>query len=115
MGEIADGLINGDFDYITGEYLGEGFGFPRTANDFKARKKQQKEYWNSLSEEEKEVRRVYTKIMGKEMAQIRMRNISEFLHKELGMSIVPKKEEQYKIVYDNLEKFKQYLKHILDS
>jgi len=30
MGEIADGLINGDFDSITGEYLGEGFGFPRT-------------------------------------------------------------------------------------
>lgn len=30
MGEIADGLINGDFDSVTGEYLGEGMGFPRT-------------------------------------------------------------------------------------
>lgn len=30
MGEIAEGLVNGDFDYITGEYLGEGLGFPRT-------------------------------------------------------------------------------------
>lgn len=30
MGEMADGLINGDFDYITGEYMGEGHGFPRT-------------------------------------------------------------------------------------
>lgn len=29
MGEIADGMINGDFDAETGEYLGEGFGFPR--------------------------------------------------------------------------------------
>jgi hypothetical protein len=30
MGEIADGLINGDFDCYTGEYLGEGDGFPRS-------------------------------------------------------------------------------------
>ncbi len=32
MGEIADGLINGDFDFHTGEYLGRGGGFPRTFN-----------------------------------------------------------------------------------
>lgn len=32
MGEIADGLINGDFDFYTGEYLGRGGGFPRTGN-----------------------------------------------------------------------------------
>jgi len=31
MGEIADGIINGDFDSITGDYLGEGSGYPRTA------------------------------------------------------------------------------------
>lgn len=30
MGEIADGLIDGTFDALTGEYLGEGDGFPRT-------------------------------------------------------------------------------------
>jgi len=30
MGEIADGLINGDFDFFSGEYLGEGGGFPRS-------------------------------------------------------------------------------------
>lgn len=29
MGEIAEGLINGDFDFFTGEYLGRGYGFPR--------------------------------------------------------------------------------------
>jgi hypothetical protein len=32
MGDIADGLINGDFYFFTGEYLGEGGGFPRTRN-----------------------------------------------------------------------------------
>lgn len=30
MGEIADSLINGDFDFHTGEYLGRGYGIPRT-------------------------------------------------------------------------------------
>lgn len=30
MGEIAEGILNGDFDEITGEYLGEGMGFPRS-------------------------------------------------------------------------------------
>lgn len=30
MGEIADSLINGEFDCITGEYLGEAVGYPRT-------------------------------------------------------------------------------------
>lgn len=29
MGEIADGILNGDFDEHTGEWLGEGQGFPR--------------------------------------------------------------------------------------
>lgn len=30
MGDIADGIINGYFDEITGEYIGEGGGFPRS-------------------------------------------------------------------------------------
>lgn len=31
MGDIADMMINGDMDFETGEYLGEGGGYPRTA------------------------------------------------------------------------------------
>lgn len=30
MGEIADMMIDGTLDYRTGEYLGQGQGFPRT-------------------------------------------------------------------------------------
>lgn len=30
MGDIAEGLINGDFDFFTGEYMGNGGGFPRS-------------------------------------------------------------------------------------
>lgn len=30
MGDIAEGLINGDFDFYTGEYIGNGGGYPRS-------------------------------------------------------------------------------------
>jgi hypothetical protein len=30
MGEMADAMINGDFDFYTGVYLGRGHGMPRT-------------------------------------------------------------------------------------
>lgn len=30
MGEVADMMIDGTLDYITGEYIGKGLGFPRT-------------------------------------------------------------------------------------
>ena len=30
MGEIADMMINGELDYVTGEYMGRPTGYPRT-------------------------------------------------------------------------------------
>lgn len=30
MGDIADSILDGEFDCITGEYIGEGCGYPRT-------------------------------------------------------------------------------------
>lgn len=30
MGEIADAILNGDFDEVTGEYIGPGDGYPRS-------------------------------------------------------------------------------------
>lgn len=32
MGDMADAMINGDFDFHTGEYIGRGGGYPRTKN-----------------------------------------------------------------------------------
>lgn len=32
MGVISEGILNGDFDCLTGEWLGEGSGFPRTTD-----------------------------------------------------------------------------------
>lgn len=37
MGDIADMMIDGTLDYITGEYIGEGSGYPRTMDDLKIR------------------------------------------------------------------------------
>ena len=33
MGEIADGIINGDFDMYTGEYIGPGEGYPTSREE----------------------------------------------------------------------------------
>lgn len=33
MGDIAESMINGDFDFFTGEYIGKGYGMPRTKNN----------------------------------------------------------------------------------
>ena len=33
MGEIAEMMLNGDLDCYTGEYLGEGDGYPRSLDD----------------------------------------------------------------------------------
>lgn len=37
MGDIADGLVDGTFDSVTGEYLGKGPGYPRTFEKGKVR------------------------------------------------------------------------------
>jgi hypothetical protein len=37
MGDIADGLISGEFDSLTGEYLGEPVGYPRRWHNGKLR------------------------------------------------------------------------------
>jgi len=36
MGDIADDMINGVFDCVTGEYIGRAVGYPRRANKSKA-------------------------------------------------------------------------------
>lgn len=33
MGDMAEAILNGDFDEQTGEWLGEGMGYPRSLRD----------------------------------------------------------------------------------
>ena len=51
MGEIADGLIEGDFDFYTGEYLGRGKGFPRSrkGNVFPQQRKSEDLSWKKIT------------------------------------------------------------------
>ena len=39
MSEYTDDIINGGFDFLTGEYLGRGGGFPRSVHFHKKSKK----------------------------------------------------------------------------
>ena len=43
MGEIAEGLINGDFDEETGEWIGPGDGYPRSLQREAREKREAKE------------------------------------------------------------------------
>jgi hypothetical protein len=49
MGEIADGLINGDFDFHTGEYIGRGGGFPRTRHGNLFGRKSEDKRWMQVT------------------------------------------------------------------
>jgi len=62
MGDIAEGLLDGTFDMHTGEYLGEGPGYPRsfTGSDGAVRRKPQKA---------NEVYRLVKEMMGTELVK----------------------------------------------
>jgi len=55
MGDIADSLINGEFDFITGEYLdGESPGYPRTLDNMG----NVKSFYQNMTPSEKKIRDV---------------------------------------------------------
>ena len=47
MGDIADDIIDGNIDYVTGEWIGDGGGFPRTSY---REKRDPADYSNSAKE-----------------------------------------------------------------
>lgn len=49
MGEIADSLIDGEFDYVSGEYIGKPCGYPRT--HYGNGRKKSKTFYGELTEE----------------------------------------------------------------
>lgn len=48
MGEIADSLINGEFDFYTGEYIGRPVGHPRTLDGSLSWERNQKHHTNGV-------------------------------------------------------------------
>lgn len=82
MGDIADSIINGEFDEQTGEYIGEPCGYPRTLG--------RRDYIQyKESPEEKEIRRIR-----KELAiLINIKKLSCITDKEINNAISIARQE----------------------
>lgn len=113
MGEIADSIINGDFDYITGEYISEGCGYPRTKNtsSFSHSPKTNqygvtKQLWKTMNERTKSV---YMACKGMNNNE-RQCAIDSFLY-EVGYEKLPKNSNKYKVVFERINEFKAFLKN----
>ena len=59
MGNVAEGLINGEFDFHTGEYLGNPVGYPRSTVN--PRNKAKYKYFKE-TEVEKKIREIRKEI-----------------------------------------------------
>lgn len=113
MGEIANSIINGDFDYITGEYIGEGYGCPRTRNSgsysYSAKVNQYgvtEQFWKAMNERTKAV---YIACKGMSDNE-RQCAVDSFLH-EIGYEKLPNNRNKYKIIFERIEEFKTFLKN----
>lgn len=105
MGEIAESLINGEFDYITGEYLGEAVGYPRTYTNSRS------EYFSPIQKKPTSKANVCITNMCKDRGfnnQEKVALVAKFLHSK-GYKQLPNLSKQYKIIHsqykNNFRKF----------
>ena len=106
MGEIADSLINGEFDFITGEYLGEAVGFPRTRSYGKR---------NAIIKKPSSKANVCITNMCKDRgfdSRKKTELVSKFLQNKVYVQL-PKLSRQYKIIYNEYKsEFKAFLNEL---
>lgn len=106
MGEIADSLISGEFDFITGEYIGEAVGYPRTHAYRKAK------YTPSLEEKITSKANLCITNMCKSRGfsnREKVVFVADFLHSK-GYKQLPKLSQQYKIIHDQYKNdFRKFL------
>lgn len=105
MGEIADSLISGEFDCITGEYLGEEVGYPRTHAYGRH------EYVPPIERKPTSKANVCITNMCKDRGfnnQEKVALVAKFLHSK-GYKQLPNLSKQYKIIHsqykNNFRKF----------
>jgi hypothetical protein len=106
MGEIADSLINGEFDCVTGEYLGEEVGYPRThANG-------RREYVPPVQKKPSSKANVCITNMCKDRGfdnHEKTELVSKFLHSK-GYKQLPNMSSQYKIIHSQYKNdFRKFL------
>lgn len=107
MGEIADMMLDGTLDYITGEYIGEPCGYPRSREDGS--------YWSNPTKlrraSDKSIRDICRNYGYADRAS-QNRMITSFLH-AIGVVRIPKMPQQIEYIYTQFKKdFKQFLKEI---
>lgn len=111
MGEIAEMMLDGTLDSITGEYLGEPCGYPRSREDgtyYSDRSKLQRRARQSL----RDMCRIYLGVTDEHMQD---QIVFGFL-KAIGLSRIPKKPAQYEMVFlHHRQDFKAYLNVIKSS
>lgn len=108
MGETTEMMLDGTLDYITGEYLGEPCGYPRSQEDgtyYRDRSNLQRRATQSL----RDMCRVYLGITDLQMQDM---VVYEFL-KAIGLARIPKKRAQYEMVFLHYRKdFRIFLREI---
>ncbi|WP_336617113.1 hypothetical protein [Bacteroides acidifaciens] len=108
MGEIADSLINGEFDFITGEYIGEAVGFPRMRSYGKRNAP-------PIIKKPSSKANVCITNMCKDRgfdSRKKTELVSKFLQNK-GYEQLPKLSRQYKIIYNEYKsEFKAFLNEL---
>ena len=110
MGDCADMLLDGTCDYITGEYIGEPCGYPRTMQSQKRQKKQGPKNPPQYSEARNDMHSLggCYGLRGSDLCHA----IGVFLQMK-GVKPLPKMNAQYKIVRGQYRtEFIQYLKSL---
>lgn len=126
MGEIEDSMIDGEFDYITGEYLGKGVGYPRTRTSFKPDFKNRskiKAGRNYQSNKSKVYRIMISEGNKCNLSHIQITSIvEEYAHGELKLQQNVKEKTVYKHILKDDQRFKswyaekypRFSKHLLE-
>lgn len=110
MGEYAEMLIDGTCDYITGEYIGNPCGYPRTLQGKKSHRPQYKKSRPQYSETRNDIHSLggCYGLHGSELCHV----VGVFLQSK-GVRPLPKMNAQYKIVRGQYRtEFHQYLKSL---
>ena len=106
MGEIAASLISGEFDCITGEYLGDAVGYPRTYV------REAHGYVPSFGKKPSSKANVCITNMCKDRGfdnRQKIELVAKFLHGK-GYEQLPKLGRQYKIIFNEYKsEFKRFL------
>lgn len=117
MGDIADGILDGDFDEETGEYIGPGMGFPRSLAREQREKQQMYANYNTKNTTPttgpNAVNGVFKFLKGQKLEQEEIDNIIiKYNNEEIGISkeVENIKEETCNQIQKDFGKFVKWFK-----